>query len=1624
MNFKRFLACTLSISVILSTASFNLKAFAAPDPAGKKPYKIHLKNGTIEPKSSSPMKNKSAGKDFSGEEKKSQPYIIAFTGPVTEEMKDGVTKAGASLDSYLPDFAFLSLIAPDAADTVKKLDFVADVIPYDSQYKIDPGLLSKIEGKDAEGLDDEVKINISTFDTDLTGLDSEIAKKGFEKLHSEKTSFTLKARLNSVSDLAKLDEVKYIEEAPELKLDNDIARGIIGLESVSNSVYNGENQIIGIGDTGLDTGYPGLLNNTLHPDFSGRVNNIIDEIGGTSGIDKHGHGTHTSGSIIGSGQMSNGKIKGTAPGAHLIMQTIANAQGQVYLPSSLYSLLQEAYNYGARIHSDSWGADEGGTYTANCNSLDQFMWDHPDMTVLFSAGNTGRNGYSTVGAPGSAKNCITVGASENFRPYMPLESYSSNTDNPAQRAVFSSYGCADGRIKPDVVAPGSEIASTQSSRAPSNEPYPGNSYYQFMSGTSMSTPVTAGVTAVIRQYIQNNFNISNPSAALIKAFIINGALSQGYTQEQGFGKISVYDSLGSTKIVDSNSSVQTGQTREYTSSCTVSRTDKPLKLSLVWTDYPASTTAAASLVNDLDLKVTAPDGTVYNGNDLTSPFNSEADRTNNVETVAIPAPQQGTYSIEVTGYNVPYGPQPFALVYSSDFFSVPRNLTASSTTSSITVNWDAVPGASSYDLEIDGTTTLSLTGTSYTQSNLAYNSSHTYKVRAKSPAETGEWSNTITASALLYSPSVSGSASNSRLTISWEPVSGTTGYDVYIEGAFAGYTTNTTYSLALTQPASTYHFSVRARTDFNTSESTDIALTTLDSGISYKAPMLEARMDFASAAAQNGKIYVFGGKKGPFYINTVEEYDQATDTWSSKTPLSASKIGMGAVQAGNEKIYVIGGYDGANYLNTVEEYDTSNNTWAVKADMPTARSNLGVVYTDGKIYAIGGTDGSPLSTVEIYDPVLDTWTSGSSMPTARSEFGISLSDGKIEVMGGVNGSNNLKALEEYDPVQDVWSIRKNLNDWNTDFAVSELNGKLYSSGGKNSDRIGEYDGSSGLWTLRSRLPSSIYGHSSVALGDKLYIIGGFDDTNHSYLNTLIEYEPQCGEWEKQGDMNYPKSRFASASLNNKIYTFGGWGGNNLGLNALNKVEEFDPPTGSWSECADMPMPKVSAAAAALNGKIYVSGGANQHAALASEYYDSMDEYDPVTRTWSPKAPIPEIRYGHEMVACNGYLYVIGGDRAVYNSATHEYLTTLSTNVYRYDPSNDTWSTMAPLPSARYGHGVAVANGKIYVIGGFGYGGVTDYVDSIEEYNPATNTWTTKNPIPEGQRYFGIVSINDKIYIIGGSSNIVKEYDPVSQSWTDKGYYAFNSAIIHRAEFADNKIYVMGGYSYIDLPLCMRDVYESDSFFTTLTAGSTVMEPKAGSKTIPVSISNVPGEGIYEAQVVLYYDPSQLSVANAAPGDAIPDGYGFTYTADNTQGEITLTFTGDMNTQRLITSDGTFANIEFDVPDSTGIPGSTGLSLDRSGCRLYKNPGYEYEGIKLNNGSVDIFMYGDVNGSSTVTTDDFNMVYDYIMQNISCFPSNYGSLSADVNGDGSVNSLDLSAIGQYLQGLITKFPVQQ
>lgn len=643
-------------------------------------------------------------------------WIVQFVGPVKSEWGESVRELGGNIGDYVPDNAFLVRMTPGVKDQVSQLDFVRWVGPYQPAYKISPPTLRNAEIKiEAYKPTSMGNIRVVVHKTDdMAAVRQEVERLGGTIISAEKEFLLISLDTVHIKELAGLPSVQWIEPYARPKLFNDVAAGIIGVQPVwNNHGLDGRGQIVAVADTGLDKG---VNDTTMHDDFRGRIV-FIHNRRGDAADRRTGHGTHVAGSVLGNGSRSNGDIRGIAFNAQLVFQ--AAGDDLAGIPDDLNALFQQSYNDGARIFSNSWGSTGDwpdsiySQYTSHSRAVDNFIWNHKDAIILFAAGNEGRvsNPIDGVIDPDSlcveatAKNCITVGASENNRPHgsVPAPGYDISygtgwwadfmvppistdhvSNNPDGMAAFSSRGPTDdGRIKPDVVAPGTNILSIRSSVAAGTgwgllpEGDARRDFYMFNGGTSMATPITAGTAALVRQYLQNAC-LLNPSAALIKAMLIHGAVPMAGQYEtpevgtvpnndEGWGRINLDQTLFPTyptklEFRDSAAdAVSTGELRNYTFS--VINTSVPFRVTLVWTDYP-STLAAGGLVNELRLSVIAPDGTVTKG----------APKNNNVQQVVITTPKAGTYTIRVTGINVPTATmflvnekQDFALVTSGGF---------------------------------------------------------------------------------------------------------------------------------------------------------------------------------------------------------------------------------------------------------------------------------------------------------------------------------------------------------------------------------------------------------------------------------------------------------------------------------------------------------------------------------------------------------------------------------------------------------------------------------------------------------------------------------------------------------------------------------------------------------------------------------------------------------------------------------------------------------------------------------------------------------------------------------------------------------------------------------------------
>lgn len=632
--------------------------------------------------------------------------LIQFTGPLKPEWREQLEALGVNLLRYVPEDAFVADLNNVPPGQLRKLDFVTWIGHYKPEHKLQRKL------RNANAISNTNLAVSILLSPKASAPDAQSARGFLDRVDQEsklRAGTIVRGNINParLQSLAQSKAVLWIEPAPQMKLVDEIASRIVDGDGPPNQThmqalgYNGAGVTVAVADSGLDSGDT----NSMHPDIQGRVRALFYY--GLPGqledaADEHSHGTHVAGIIAGNGATGEEDEEGflyglgVAPGASLIAQRIFDGAGGYAPPSSFEQLTRDAKRAGADIGSNSWGDDTQGRYDISAMEFDELVRDADALALgdqsyilEFSAGNAGPTPGS-IGSPAVAKNVIATGASQNDRFNLPIEDFAIYADGRDAMADFSSRGpCADGRIKPDLVAPGSWISSLRSVYAnDDNAWWPISDNYMYQGGTSQAGPHVSGAAAVFVQYWRSTHAGVTPSPALVKAALINSAtdMDDGFTtdvvpnNDEGWGRVDLPALIGSTRNYDFvDQSILLTNGAVYEKRVLIGGSDEQLKITLAYTDVPALPSAAIALVNDLDLEVIAPDGTTYRGNRFEDgdsvPDSTVPDSINNVEAVHLYAPIAGEYIIRVRGTRVvedarrdtPNVDQDFALVVSGSF---------------------------------------------------------------------------------------------------------------------------------------------------------------------------------------------------------------------------------------------------------------------------------------------------------------------------------------------------------------------------------------------------------------------------------------------------------------------------------------------------------------------------------------------------------------------------------------------------------------------------------------------------------------------------------------------------------------------------------------------------------------------------------------------------------------------------------------------------------------------------------------------------------------------------------------------------------------------------------------------
>jgi len=571
--------------------------------------------------------------------------IIQFDGIPTESETKQLKANGIELLDYIPNNAYTATVSGGLSVSSLQEAKVRSVVELAAKQKMHHSLANGTFPAHAVKVAGTVDLWISFPKTfSLQEVEEELRNKNFtitSDLFKNYSVLELRVPTGRVGELASLPFIQYVQAIPkEDQTINDHSTvnaraNVLGSSFSGNRNLHGEGVVIGIGDNS---------DPLQHVDFSNRIiNRQGTEVSAS-------HGMHVMGTLGGSG-IINENYKGYAPKATILAHYFSNILA--YLPTYVK-------DNGMVVTNNSYGNDvtsceSFGTYDLYSQILDQQAFEMPYLQNVFAAGNSGANACSPfptgfgniLGGYQSAKNIISVG----------------NTTLEGEISGSSSRGPAkDGRIKPEIVAQGTNIIST----------LPGN-LYGVSSGTSMSTPAVTGSIALLYQQYRKLNNGANPKSALMKALICNGGMDKGNAGPDfryGFGWLNL---LRSVKMLESKSYVNDSLTHNTSKTHVITIPDNTaqLKVMLYWNDPAAAILSSRTLVNDLDLEVTNSssvktlpkllDAAPLHVND---PAATGADHINNIEQVVIDKPQSGNYTITVKGTAINQNPrQEYFIVY-------------------------------------------------------------------------------------------------------------------------------------------------------------------------------------------------------------------------------------------------------------------------------------------------------------------------------------------------------------------------------------------------------------------------------------------------------------------------------------------------------------------------------------------------------------------------------------------------------------------------------------------------------------------------------------------------------------------------------------------------------------------------------------------------------------------------------------------------------------------------------------------------------------------------------------------------------------------------------------------------
>lgn len=589
--------------------------------------------------------------------------VLVLSGPMMPEWRAALAAAGVTLHEYLPTNAWTADVSRTTPASVRALGFVRSAHGIDPAWKVPADLgVRPYSTPERQALAAQGRalawISLHPMADTAPVVAAINAQPNARVLWlADEGGIPTVAAEMAVADaaaVARVPGVTLVDDFPEFTPRNNTVRWIVqtnraGQTPVYTNGLTGTTQVVAVIDLGFDLAHCMFADSSGAP-YGPTHRKVLAHNGG---FITDSHGTHCAGTLAGDNGTSDDR-RGVAYGAKMVFNTYPSRS-----ESSMYSRFDLHRTQGATVHSNSFGNDSTVDYDGVCRGIDNFSWLYDEQLVLFSVSNG-----SLVRNPENAKNCLAV---------------SAVGDSGGQNTVCSGGAgpTADGRRKPELAAPGCNVMS-----AAAGTPCGVAS----SSGTSMACPAVAGAASLVREYFTSGYyptgaavptNAFVPSGALVKACVINSGVdvvnTPGFpSAREGFGRLTIDNALffpgdsptlvaGQARNNDAGA-LATGDVHLLRFRVTGSSVN--LKATLAYHDAPASVLATFTPVNNLDLRVVAPDGSAYLGNVFAggvSVVGGTPDLVNNVEQVMLSGPAVGTWTVRITAPAVNVGTQGYGI---------------------------------------------------------------------------------------------------------------------------------------------------------------------------------------------------------------------------------------------------------------------------------------------------------------------------------------------------------------------------------------------------------------------------------------------------------------------------------------------------------------------------------------------------------------------------------------------------------------------------------------------------------------------------------------------------------------------------------------------------------------------------------------------------------------------------------------------------------------------------------------------------------------------------------------------------------------------------------------------------